>query len=403
MKIRKLGKTGFDVSEIGMGCWQLGGDFGPIEDATSQAALGAAHDAGITFYDTADVYGDGRSEVQVGHFLKGKGAGSVVATKVGRTAALYPASYARDAIAEHLRASARRLGVDRLDLVQLHCVPPAVLEDGGIFAIMDQMVADGLTANWGASVETLAEARVCMAQPGCTTLQIIFNLYRQNAAWEIFDEAKAKNVGIIVRLPLASGVLTGKFAKGQTFPETDHRNYNADGAAFSVGETFSGIEARQGGRRARSDPAAGARGDEPRRLCAQVDPRPRRGELGDRRGFAGGTGGAQCRGVGGCRRSGMMCMPSSSGSTRRRSNSWCAARSEALAGAVCSVFVLPRDSAPGIGLWPDLQHPAGAGPVKRAGSGAMGRFSRSRVAESTPPRNRPESDGNVANPLKTRL
>ena len=246
MKIRKLGKTGFDVSEIGMGCWQLGGDFGPIKDATSQAALGAAHDAGITFYDTADVYGDGRSEVQVGHFLKGKGAGSVVATKVGRTAALYPASYARDAIAEHLRASARRLGVDRLDLVQLHCVPPAVLEDGGIFAIMDEMVADGLTANWGASVETLAEARVCMAQPGCTTLQIIFNLYRQNAAWEIFDEAKAKNVGIIVRLPLASGVLTGKFAKGQTFPETDHRNYNADGAAFSVGETFSGIELDKG-------------------------------------------------------------------------------------------------------------------------------------------------------------
>lgn len=246
MKTRKLGKTGFDVSEIGMGCWQLGGDFGPIEDATSQAALNAAHEAGISFYDTADVYGGGRSEAQVGHFLKGPGAGSVVATKVGRTAALYPNKYNRSDIYDHLKASASRLGVDRLDLVQLHCVPPAVLEDGAIFNIMDEMVAEGLTAHWGASVETIAEARVCMTQPGCASLQIIFNLYRQNAAWEIFDEARARNVGIIVRLPLASGMLTGKFAKGQTFPETDHRNYNADGAAFSVGETFSGIELDKG-------------------------------------------------------------------------------------------------------------------------------------------------------------
>lgn len=242
MKIRKLGKTGLNVSEIGMGCWQLGGDFGPIEDATSQAALAAAHDAGITFYDTADVYGDGRSEVQIGHFLRGPGAGSVVATKVGRTAALFPDSYEKDAIADHLKASAKRLGVGKLDLVQLHCVPPALLEDGEIFDIMDEMVAEGLTANWGASVETLGEAQICLSQPGCATLQIIFNLYRQNAAWEIFDEAKEKGVGIIVRLPLASGVLSGKFEKGHVFPESDHRNYNADGASFSVGETFSGIE-----------------------------------------------------------------------------------------------------------------------------------------------------------------
>jgi aryl-alcohol dehydrogenase-like predicted oxidoreductase len=242
MKTRVLGKTGFEISEIGMGCWQLGGDFGPIEDATSQAALAAAREAGITFYDTADVYGAGRSETQVGRFLKGPGAGSIVATKVGRTAELYPDQYEKAAIAEHLEASAARLGVERLDLVQLHCVPSAVLEDGAIFEIMDEMVAGGLTAHWGASVETLAEARMCMEQPGCASLQIIFNLYRQNAAWEIFDTAEERGVGIIVRLPLASGVLTGKFAKGQVFPESDHRNYNADGAAFSVGETFSGIE-----------------------------------------------------------------------------------------------------------------------------------------------------------------
>lgn len=245
MKTRRLGKTGFEVSEIGMGCWQLGGDFGPIEDSTSQAALNAAHDAGITFYDTADVYGGGRSETQVGLFLKGAGAGSVVATKVGRTAALYPDKYDREEIAAHLAASAARLDVDSLDLVQLHCVPPAVLEAGEIFDIMDEMVARGLTKAWGASVETIAEAKTCLAQPGCASLQIIFNLYRQNAAWELFDEAKAKDVGIIVRLPLASGVLTGKFEKGHRFPASDHRNYNADGAAFSVGETFSGIEMNQ--------------------------------------------------------------------------------------------------------------------------------------------------------------
>ncbi|GGD19566.1 aldo/keto reductase [Sinisalibacter lacisalsi] len=242
MRSRLLGKTGFEVSEIGMGCWQLGGDFGPIEDDTSQAALKAAHDAGITFYDTADVYGAGRSETQVGLFLKGAGKGSVVATKVGRTEALYPDGYEAGAIGDHLRASAERLGVDSLDLVQLHCVPPAVLEQGAIFDIMEEMKAEGLTRNWGASVETIAEARLCLARPGLATLQMIFNLYRQDAGWEIFDEAKEKNVGIIVRLPLASGVLTGKFEKGHRFPETDHRNYNADGAAFSVGETFSGIE-----------------------------------------------------------------------------------------------------------------------------------------------------------------
>ncbi len=242
MKSRKLGKTGLTVSEIGMGCWQLGGDFGPIEDATSQAALKAAHDAGITFFDTADVYGAGRSETQVGMFLKGPGKGSVVATKVGRTEALYPDKYEKSAIRDHLKASAARLGVDSLDLIQLHCVPPTVLEDGAIFGIMEEMKAEGLAKNWGASVETLAEARTCMAQPGLATLQIIFNLYRQDAAWEIFDEAKEKDVGIIVRLPLASGVLTGKYEKGHKFPQTDHRNYNADGAAFSVGETFAGIE-----------------------------------------------------------------------------------------------------------------------------------------------------------------
>ncbi len=241
MKYRRLGKSGLEVSEIGMGCWQLGGDFGPIDNAVGQETLRTAWDAGITFYDTADVYGAGRSEQQIGQFLTG-GANAIVATKVGRAADLFPDHYSIDAIRTHLDASRTRLGVSALDLVQLHCVPPQVLADGAIFGWMDQMVAEGLCRHWGASVETLDEARLCLKYPGLTSLQIIFNLYRQDAVSRLFDDAQAADVGIIVRLPLASGVLTGKFKPGQVFAETDHRNYNADGAAFSVGETFSGIE-----------------------------------------------------------------------------------------------------------------------------------------------------------------
>ncbi len=241
MKLRRLGKSGLQVSEIGLGCWQLGGDFGPVDDATCASILDATEAAGITFLDTADVYGGGGSERHVGAFAARARTKPVIATKVGRSAETYPDNYDEGIIRQHLEASCARLGVDSLDLIQLHCVPPEVLQEGAIFAVMDKLKDEGLCKHWGASVETIGEALVCLRQEGLTSLQIIFNLYRQNAVWDLFDKAKAADVGIIVRLPLASGVLSGKFAADQSFAPSDHRTYNANGEMFSVGETFSGI------------------------------------------------------------------------------------------------------------------------------------------------------------------
>lgn len=244
MKTRRLGKTGFEVSEIGLGCWQLGGDFGPVGDEAATEILSAAQAAGISFWDTADVYGGGLSERRIGAHPKGPGVH--VATKVGRGSGLFPANYSKEAVRASLVGSAERLGVDRLDLAQLHCVPTSVLRDGAIFGWMDAFKAEGLIQHWGASVETIEEGFLCLDQPGCATLQIIFNLFRQDAAEKLLPAAAEKDVGIIVRLPLASGLLSGKFDKTTRFDASDHRSYNRDGAAFSVGETFSGIPFERG-------------------------------------------------------------------------------------------------------------------------------------------------------------
>jgi len=238
---RTLGKSGFQVSEIGLGCWQLGGDFGPVSDARSQDILAAADRGGIDFWDTADVYGGGASETRIARYLEGRDTRPVVATKVGRSPDLYPDGYRKNAVRAGIEASAQRLGVDCLDLVQLHCVPPEVLQAGDILAWMEDFRSEGLIRAMGASVETLAEAQMVIAHPALTSLQIIFNMFRQDAASELFPAAQEHRVGIIVRLPLASGVLSGKMRHGQTFDESDHRNYNRHGEAFSQGETFSGI------------------------------------------------------------------------------------------------------------------------------------------------------------------
>jgi aryl-alcohol dehydrogenase-like predicted oxidoreductase len=244
MKTRRLGKTGYDVSEIGLGCWQLGGDFGPVGDETAGAILDAANAAGVSFWDTADVYGGGLSESRIG--AHGKADGVRVATKLGRGGGLFPDNYSKDGIRASLQGSAGRLGVAVLDLAQLHCVPTAVLRDGAIFGWMDELKAEGLVRHWGASVETIEEGLICLDQPGCSTLQIIFNLFRQDAAKELLPKAAERDVGVIVRLPLASGLLSGKYDKATRFDASDHRNYNADGKAFSVGETFSGIPFERG-------------------------------------------------------------------------------------------------------------------------------------------------------------
>ncbi len=245
MKTRRLGKTGYEVTEIGLGCWQLGGDFGEVSETVAADILGTATELGVNFWDTADVYGGGLSETRIAASDK-KPAGLHIATKLGRDAALYPDQYTRDGVRKSLEGSARRLGVETLDLAQLHCVPPAVLEDGAIFGWLEDFKRDGLIAHWGASVETVEEGLLCLKQDGCATLQIIFNLFRQDAVAELLPAAKAADVGIIVRLPLASGLLSGKFTADHKFDEKDHRNFNRDGKFFNVGETFSGLPFEQG-------------------------------------------------------------------------------------------------------------------------------------------------------------
>ena len=242
MKYRKLGNTGFRVSEVGLGCWQLGGDWGdPIADDRALSILKAAEEEGVNLFDTADVYGGGRSETLIGKYLRTTGSGVRVITKFGRGAGVYPDNYTERSLREGVEGSLSRLGVEAIDLLQLHCIPEAVLEKGEIFDFLRKLKEEGLIRNFGASVETEREGRICMQQEGLSSLQVIFNLFRQHYAEGFFDEAAKSGVGIIVRLPLASGLLSGKFNRQTRFSEKDHRNYNKDGAAFNVGETFSGL------------------------------------------------------------------------------------------------------------------------------------------------------------------
>ena len=246
MNTRSFGHSGRQVSEIGLGCWQLGGaDWGAIDDASAFEILNAAADAGVTFFDTADVYGRGRSETLIGQFLKERGGEFFVATKLGRMPDLYPDGYTEAGVRAATEASLQRLGVEALDLTQLHCVPPAVLERGEIFDWLRKLRDEGKIRQFGVSVESMDEARTCLAQEGLCSLQIIFNVFRQSPA-EIFDKCLAKQVGVVVRLPLASGLLAGKMTKDRAFAANDHRNYNRDGQAFNVGETFSGLPFEKG-------------------------------------------------------------------------------------------------------------------------------------------------------------
>ena len=240
MKLRNLGKTGLAVSEIGLGLWQLGGDFGEVSETVATGILSTARAQGVTFWDTADVYGGGLSERRVGGFADR--AGVVLATKLGRGPQFDGMrAYTRDRVRDSLQGSAERLGVARIDLAQLHCVPIDILRDGEIFTWLDDLKADGLIGHWGASVETVEQGQLALRAPGCASLQTIFNLFRQDAVDSLLPQAQAQGVGIIVRLPLASGLLSGKMTRQTAFSAQDHRLYNRDGQAFFVGETFSGL------------------------------------------------------------------------------------------------------------------------------------------------------------------
>lgn len=246
MRTRIFGTTGRSVSEIGLGCWQLGGDFGPISDDRAMEILATAVDAGVNFLDTADVYGAGRSERLIGDFLKIRRESLFVATKVGRGGGLFPDGYSEASVRQSLESSLERLGMESLDLVQLHCVPPEVLREGVLFDWLRKFREEGLIRAFGASVETVEEGHLCLRQEGLASLQVIFNLFRQKPLTELFPDALKRGVALIVRLPLASGLLAGKFTADSTFAEKDHRHYNRDGAAFNVGETFAGLRFEKG-------------------------------------------------------------------------------------------------------------------------------------------------------------
>jgi aryl-alcohol dehydrogenase-like predicted oxidoreductase len=238
------------ISEIGLGTWQLGSaDWGVVNDEEAFSILQAFVDAGGNFIDTADVYGMGISERVIGRFLKTTDKKVFVATKLGRRqdgACGWPQNFTYDGMHSNVESSLKNLDVSKLFLEQLHCIPTQELRSGKVFDNFRKLNDEGLIEYWGASVETSEEALICLKQEGLASLQIIFNLFRQHVADEVFAKAKEKGVAVIVRVPLASGLLTGKFNEQTKFAKKDHRNYNASGEAFNAGETFSGIEFKEG-------------------------------------------------------------------------------------------------------------------------------------------------------------
>ncbi|GAB7003675.1 aldo/keto reductase [Nocardioides sp. AN3] len=251
MQTRILGRTGRTVSVIGLGTWQLGADWGEVDEADALAVLDAAYAEGMTFFDTADVYGDGRSESLIGSWLKANaGSGVTVATKMGRRVDQLPENYALDNFRAWNDRSRANLGVDTLDLVQLHCPPTAVYSDDEVFDALDTLVAEGRIRSYGVSVETVDQALTAIRRPGVASVQIILNAFRLKPLDEVLPAAAKAGVGIIARVPLASGLLSGRYTLETTFSADDHRSFNRHGEAFDVGETFSGVDYETGVRAA---------------------------------------------------------------------------------------------------------------------------------------------------------
>ncbi|CAL8975054.1 Aldo-keto reductase YhdN [Cellulomonas sp. T2.31MG-18] len=245
MEHRVLGRTGRDVSVVGLGCWQLGGDWGEVGEDVALGVLAAAVDSGVTMLDTADVYGDGRSERLVGRFVASRGgasSGLTVATKMGRRANPHVAgAYTLDAYRRWTDRSRENLRTDTLDLVQLHCPPTEVLLRDQTYDDLDALVEEKRIAAYGVSVETVEEALAAIARPNVASVQIILNVFRRKPLERVLPAAAEAGVGIIARVPLASGLLSGRYDEQTQFAPTDHRSYNRHGEAFDVGETFSGV------------------------------------------------------------------------------------------------------------------------------------------------------------------
>lgn len=242
MRRRRLGKTGYQVSEVGFGAWAIGGQWGSADDATSLHALHGAADHGINFFDTADVYGDGHSEQLIGRFLRERsGERFYVATKMGKRVPSDMAQYTLPNFRAWVDRSRDNLGVAKLDLVQLHCLPTAVYYRPEIFEALDELCGQGAMAHYGVSVERVEEGLKALEFPNVSTIQVIYNIFRQRPAERLLPLAAEKDVGIIARVPLASGLLTGKLSSASTFEASDHRAFNRHGEEFDVGETFAGV------------------------------------------------------------------------------------------------------------------------------------------------------------------
>lgn len=248
MKYRKLGKTGFNVSEISLGTWQVGGKWGDDFDHTrAESILHEAVDGGVNFIDTADVYGAGESEKAVGKFVKSRSERIYVATKCGRQLSPHTnEAYQPAALRKFVEDSLSTMGLETLDLIQLHCPPTEVYYRPEIFELFDRLKDEGKIQNLGISVEKVEEALKGIEYDNVTTVQIIYNMFRQRPAELFFEQARKKDVGVIVRVPLASGLLTGKFSENSTFSAGDHRNFNRHGEKFDQGETFSGVDYKTG-------------------------------------------------------------------------------------------------------------------------------------------------------------
>jgi aryl-alcohol dehydrogenase-like predicted oxidoreductase len=243
MNYRPLGRTGWKVSEVSFGAWAIGGAWGQVSDQEALGALHKAIDSGVNFLDTADVYGDGRSERLIAQLKKTRKDNIIVATKAGRRLPKQTVEgYSRENLTSWIEESLRNLAADSLDLVQLHCPPTEVYYRPEIFGILDDLVKAGKVRYYGVSVEKVEEALKAIEFPNVQTVQIIFNIFRTRPAELFFPQAKLKRVGILARVPLASGLLTGKFRRDSAFSADDHRNFNRQGEAFDVGETFSGVD-----------------------------------------------------------------------------------------------------------------------------------------------------------------
>ena len=248
MNYRNLGATGMRVSEIGLGTWALGGEWGAVAENDAYAALNRAVDLGVNFLDTADVYGDGRSEKLIGRLLKDRPQDDIfVATKAGRRLDPHTAEgYDYENLSNFVERSLKKLGVEALDLLQLHCPPTEAYRQDSTFEALDRLQEAGKVRNYGVSVEKVEEARMALSYPDVKTVQVIFNIFRQKPAEEFFPLAEERNIGILARVPLASGLLSGKMSADRTFAEDDHRNFNREGQAFDRGETFSGVDFETG-------------------------------------------------------------------------------------------------------------------------------------------------------------